>query len=266
MKLTVLGRYGPFPAAGGACSGYLLEGGDARVLIECGNGVLSRLQQHCSFTELTAVVLSHLHPDHISDLFVLRYALEFSRRRGQWVGPLPVYAPSEPAEEFARLPYKDVFDVRPVRPGDRVQVGGMAVSFASARHMIPACAVRMEAEGRTLVFSSDTGYSEEVVSLASGADVFLCEANLFRTEAEGHLNPTQAGEMAGKAGARRLLLTHLLPGVPEHELAADARSVFPAAEVVQESAVYIIAAHPGLAGDVTTGRDVLDDVAGWSAL
>lgn len=208
------------------------------MLLECGNGVLSRLQAHCPLTKLSAVVLSHLHPDHISDLFVLRYALEFARRKGEWSGPLLVHAPAEPAEEFARLPYKDIFDVRPVCPGDRVRVGGVELSFAAARHMIPACAVRFEEGDGVLVFSSDTGYSEEVVRLASGADIFLCEANLFQAEGEGHLNPAQAAEMAGKAGVRRLLLTHLLPGVPERELEADARTVFPEAEVVQEGQVY----------------------------
>jgi len=81
MKLTVLGCCGPYPAAGGACSGYLLEEDGYRVLIDCGNGVLSRLQQHLKSWELEAVLLSHLHFDHTADLMVLRYALDYARAR-----------------------------------------------------------------------------------------------------------------------------------------------------------------------------------------
>ena len=82
MKLTILGKYGPYPAAGGACSGYLIEQGSTRVLIDCGNGVLSRLQQVCKIKDLSAIVLSHLHSDHMADMLVLRYALEIGRVRG----------------------------------------------------------------------------------------------------------------------------------------------------------------------------------------
>ncbi len=240
MKLTILGRYGPFPAAGGACSGYLVEGGVGKVLLECGNGVLGRLQEHCAVEGLSAIVLTHLHPDHTSDLFVARYALEFARRAGRWEAPMKVYAPAEPAAEFDRLPYKDVLVVQTVQPGQSVDIAGMTWTFARARHMIPACAVRVEENGRSLAFSSDTGVSDEVARLAGGADVFLCEANLFRSESEGHLNARQAGRMAREAGVSRLLLTHLLPGVPEDQLEADAKEEFASTEVVQEGQSYII--------------------------
>ena len=87
MKLTVLGCYGPYPAAGGACSGYLLEHEGFAVLIDCGNGVLSRLQEFIEPSKLKAIIISHLHSDHCSDLFILRYALQFSRKRSSQSSP-----------------------------------------------------------------------------------------------------------------------------------------------------------------------------------
>ena len=78
MKLTVLGTSGPFPRPGSACSGYLLESDNARILLDCGSGVISRLLQICDVSALDAVVLTHLHFDHCSDIGVLRYALEAS--------------------------------------------------------------------------------------------------------------------------------------------------------------------------------------------
>ncbi len=241
MKLTVLGRYGPFEGPSGACSGYLLEAGDARVLIDCGNGVVGRLWHHGGYSDLDAVVLTHLHPDHISDLFVLRYALDGERAQGRRAGPLPVYSLPEPGEDFRRLPYKDVYDVRAYGPGDVVTLGGLTLRFAPTRHWVPACAVRAEAEGRCFVFSSDTGWSDSVAELARGADLFLCEANLLRGESEGHLSAFQAGELARLAGARRLLITHLFPGVAESELRREAEAGYggPVA-VAQEGATYAV--------------------------
>lgn len=241
MRLLVLGRNGPFPAPGEACSGYLLEAGGWGFLLECGNGVLGRLQLHLSLERLRAVVISHLHPDHTSDLFVLRYALEGERRRGRRADPLPVWAPPEPEEEFRRLPYKDAYEVRPYRPGEAFEIGPFRVLSAPARHFIPAAALRVESGGRALAFSSDTGPSAAVAGLARGADLLLCEANLLEGESEGHLNGRQAGELAREAGVRRLVLTHFYPGTPLEELALRAGEAFGApVEVAEEGKWYAV--------------------------
>jgi ribonuclease BN (tRNA processing enzyme) len=82
MKLTVLGNNGPFPSAGGACSGYLITEGDKNILIDCGNGVLANLQRFIPIEELDAIILTHLHSDHMSDMMILRYALQIKMNRG----------------------------------------------------------------------------------------------------------------------------------------------------------------------------------------
>ena len=91
MRLTVLGRFGPFPPPGGACSGYLVESGDTRLLLDCGSGVIANLRRVCPAAGLTGVVVSHWHMDHASDLGVLCYALE-----AQAAARLPVVAPATP--------------------------------------------------------------------------------------------------------------------------------------------------------------------------
>ena len=104
MFLTVLGRHGPYPRPGGACSGYLIEDGATRVLVDCGSGVLSRLLGILRPEELDAIVLSHLHFDHCSDLFVMRYALDQQERsrRGARSVRVPLYTPAEPFETRSR--------------------------------------------------------------------------------------------------------------------------------------------------------------------
>lgn len=76
MNVTVLGKYGPYPKAGGAASGYLLSAGGNRILLDCGSGVFSRLISLCPPEELSAVLLTHLHADHSSDLGVMNYYLQ----------------------------------------------------------------------------------------------------------------------------------------------------------------------------------------------
>jgi ribonuclease BN (tRNA processing enzyme) len=82
MKLTILGNNGPFPGAGGACSGYLLSNEKCNILLDCGNGVLSNLQKLIPLKMLDAIILTHLHSDHISDMMVLRYAIQIKNKRG----------------------------------------------------------------------------------------------------------------------------------------------------------------------------------------
>ena len=96
MRLTVLGNNGPYPIPGGACSGYLLESdsGNTTILLDCGTGVLARLEQCIPLDQLDAVVLSHLHYDHMSDMLPMHYALQFNPRKK----PLNVYAPATPVE------------------------------------------------------------------------------------------------------------------------------------------------------------------------
>jgi len=117
VQLIVLGTDGPYPGASKACSGYLLSYGNTKILLDCGSGVLARLQCHQDLNQLSAVVLSHLHYDHISDLYVLRFAVDAARHAGLRSGPLPLYAPPKPADVFSTLEYKDNIALYPIHGG-----------------------------------------------------------------------------------------------------------------------------------------------------
>lgn len=215
MKLTILGCYGPYPPPGGACSGYLLEEDGCRVLLDCGNGVLSRLRQYCEFWMLDAVLATHLHSDHVSDLHVMRYGLDYARTRGLRDGPLPLYAPPEPAADFARLPYKDVFRLEAPAVDRALQIGPFSFTFLETVHAVPCVAVRAASKRGVLVYSGDTEDFPGLLSFAAGADLFLCEAN-FQNEdmaaaPPNHLSAEQAGRIAAAAGVKKLILTHLHP-------------------------------------------------------
>ena len=126
MQLTILGNSGPYPAPGGACSGYLLSQGDTHVLLDCGLGVLARLQEHISLGALSALVLTHLHFDHVSDAFDLAVAMEASGNACP-----PVFAPETPAPQRALLPAGARF-------AREFAVGPFSFCLYPARHPVEA--------------------------------------------------------------------------------------------------------------------------------
>ncbi len=250
MQLTVLGRWGAWPPPGGACSGYLVEAGDTRLLLDCGTGVLERLQRVTDPRGLTGVLITHLHPDHILDLYPLRLCLQFARADAP--PPMPLLAPADTREVLGALLDGDsaegffrVFEHRPLAPAMRL--GDLTMRVAPVRHAIPAWAVRFEAGGASLVFSADTTASDALVELARGADVLLCESTLLDRDLEvaarvGHLTARMAGEVAASAGVRRLLLTHFFPTNRPEESLAEAQKAFTGPiEIVEEGRAYQVA-------------------------
>jgi ribonuclease BN (tRNA processing enzyme) len=208
LTLTVLGCSGTYAAPGGACSGYLVGEGLTRLWVDAGPGTLANLQRHVDFHAVDALVLTHEHPDHWTDLEgffnVCRFVVE---RRG-----VPVFAPAG-LRERTYQPTDSVFSWQEVGEGDRVEVGSLALSFSRTDHPPPTMAVRVDAGGRSLGYSADTGPEWSLEALGPGVDLALCEASLS-SPLEGtvqHLSARQAGASARAAGAGRLVLTHLWP-------------------------------------------------------
>lgn len=228
MKLTVLGNNGPYPANGGVCSGYLLESdsGNTTVLLECGTGVLSRLNNYTDLSRLDAVVLSHLHYDHMSDMLPMHYALQFNPRKRQ----LDVYAPAQPAEVRALLKGNTI-DVWPMR---ETVIGEMKLSFCPVRHPVETYAVSIECDGARMVYTGDTNTDFALELFCDGADLLLADAGLSaadHNEAAPHLSAALCGKLAKDTGAKRLILTHFNPKYDPNDLCAEAREYYQAAEI-----------------------------------
>jgi ribonuclease BN (tRNA processing enzyme) len=242
VRLTVLGCYGPYPPAGGACSGYLVQENGCNILLDCGNGVLSRLQEFVDFYKLDAVMVSHLHADHISDLMIMRYGLEIAVKMGLRDKPLPLYSPPEPAIEFERLPYKNAYQLIPLEEKYTLRIGPFTVTTAAGVHAVPALGFRLETDKGVLVYSGDTENHKALVELARDADLFLCEANYLEEDINSglpnHLSAGQAAAIAAEAGAARLLLTHIYPARDRSRYLAEARQYYAAAELANERVTY----------------------------
>ena len=233
MQLTVLGCSGTFPGPSSACSGYLLEHDGYHLVVDLGAGALGMLQQHIGLLDVDAVYISHLHADHCIDLVAYSYARRY-HPDGQ-PPPLPVYGPAgtrqrifDSYEESPANGLEDVYAFHEVAPGTR-QLGPFTVTAAQVNHPVECHGLRVEAGGRSVAYSGDTGESEALVELARDTDVFLCEASWASAEdnpPDIHLSGRQAGEHAAKAGTRHLLLTHIVPWADRATIEREAAEAF----------------------------------------
>ncbi len=232
MRLTVLGKSPSWQDAGGACSGYLLEDGESSVLVDCGNGVFSKLRRYRDYAQLDAVLLSHLHADHFLDLVPYSYALTYAPRQqpvpvDRWPGTdAParprLIAPPGAVEVFRRVVgawgnedlVEKAFAIEEYEQRSRPEVGSLRFSFTAVPHFRETFAIRAESSNGdgNLVFGGDCGPTDALVDFARDTDLLIAEATLPRPERtgiRGHLTPREAGEHARAAGARRLLVTHI---------------------------------------------------------
>ena len=237
MKLIILGNNGPYPCAGGACSGYLLrsDSGRTNLLIDCGTGTLANLSKHIAWDALDAVILSHLHFDHMSDMLPMQYVLQFHPR----AEALPVYAPLTPA------PVRALLDVPAyaLHPMEDVQIGEFSVRFFRGRHPVESHAMRIECDGAVFVYTGDTNEIENLDRFAANADLLLSDAGLSSADwklSAPHLSAAGCGRLARSANIRRLLLTHLNPKYLPASLADEARMEFANVEIATIGAEYAI--------------------------
>jgi ribonuclease BN (tRNA processing enzyme) len=223
LSVTVLGCCGSFPGAGGACSGYLVRTEDTTIWVDAGSGTMANLQRHVGLHDVDAVILSHEHPDHWSDLEGFRVACAYVVERSG----VPVYA-SPGHKRLLYSGFKQVFDWHEVDDGSRVSVGGVDVTFSRTDHGPPTMAMRFDAAGRSLAYTADTGPEWSLTKLGPGIDLALSEAT-YTIPWEGetqHLSGRQAGLAAKEAGVGRLVVTHFWPTLDAAEITGEAAEAF----------------------------------------
>ncbi len=232
VQLTVLGSNGTYATAGRPASGYLVYERETTLWMDAGPGTYLALCAEMDPSDLHGVFLSHRHPDHCTDIFALYHALAYGNRK---VRGLPVFCPEDLADLLGALvgnppAWRSTFDFIALADGDTVTLGAMEISVASTNHPPPTLAPRIEAAGRSLTYTADTGPSPALEGHARESNVLLAEATLPEArdpEAYAyHLTAVQAGEMGARAGVDRLVLTHLAPYLDPDRSVMEAESVF----------------------------------------
>lgn len=238
MKLTVLGKYGPYPKAGGATTSYLIECCGKKILLDAGSGCLSRLQGYCSLDEIDMVILTHLHADHCADMFVLRYAPLKNK--------LSVYLPTTPTPEYTMLASSEKFETTGITEKSELSLpdSDLNISFCKTLHPVECYAVKFRSEEKTFVFSGDSRYSEHLIDFCHNADVIMLDSGFLKDDKPQnilpHMTVVEAAQSAESASVGKLLLTHINPAYDETELLDEALDVFRNTIIVQELTQYHI--------------------------
>jgi ribonuclease BN (tRNA processing enzyme) len=243
MKLTVLGASGGFPAAGGATSGYLLEYDGRHILIDCGSGVLSNMFRFISIDQLDAIILTHLHYDHISDMQVMKYAIDISRKFGIDRPPIPVIAPATPEAIAASLQSDGDLIIGQISAGSELPMYGAAVRFFAMDHPVETYGLSVEKDGRKLAMTADSVPCTNMQTLLMNADLAVMDAGSIerlRKPKMMHMTAAECATLATTCNVKNLLLTHLLPLIEPAEVLAEARAKYPAAELARPLVVYTV--------------------------
>jgi ribonuclease BN (tRNA processing enzyme) len=241
MRLTCFGKYGPYPKANCACSCYMLVYNDKKVIIDLGCGSLPRVLSKIQIEDIDALVLSHLHADHMGDVLTLRYALAAVKKLGKRDNPLPVYLPKEPSAESGLITDCEMIDPKVIGDGSNFNICGIDTRFALMPHAVPSYAMSFKADGRKFVYSGDTAYNEDLITFSSNADMLLIEAAFLSEnlpENAPHVSAAEAALAGKRANAGKLLLTHIFPEYSEEDILKEAREHFEAAEIIEELHTY----------------------------
>jgi len=247
MRLTVVGCSGSFPGPQSAASCYLVQHDGYALVLDLGSGALGPLQRHVDLHAVDAVMVSHLHADHCADLCGYYVARRYDPAPSL-APPLAVHGPAGTRRLIAgayggisEQHLSEVFTFNDVVAGVAA-LGPFTVTTARTAHPVECYAVRLEAAGRVLVYTADTGPSAAVTELSAGADLLLAEASFVEdgdNPADLHLTGRQAGAMARDAGAARLVVTHVPPWYDCQVALAEARGAFDGpVELARAGAAY----------------------------
>ena len=240
MRLTIVGCSGSYPGPDSPASCYLLEadvgdGADKRVwriLLDLGNGALGQLHRYVDPLSIDAVLISHHHADHCLDMCCYYVMRKYHPTGPQ--PPIPVWGPAGTAERVARA-----YEL-PVDPGMTEEfdfhtydgpftIGPFTILPIPVDHPIEAYGMRISAGGSTMGYSGDTAPCEGLDRIAANVRLLLCEASFRDTDENPpgiHLTGVDAGSVAARSQASRLVLTHVPPWFDRDAMMAEARTAY----------------------------------------
>jgi ribonuclease BN (tRNA processing enzyme) len=240
MKVTILGSGTVSLDAERNASGLIVKTNAALILVDMGPGTLLRLAE-AGFTanSLDIVIITHFHPDHVSDLVPFLFATNYAG----WPDrdyPVRIIGPRGLKQLFEKLVSAygkwivpsdglvNMDELDPTLPDNVIyEQYQVAVKSTPAVHTFPSLSVRIEAEGKSVTISGDTDYSTGLIDLANGSHTLICECSFPEgLKKEGHLIPSEAGDIAEQAGVSRLVLTHFYPPCHEVDVVGQAADRF----------------------------------------
>jgi ribonuclease BN (tRNA processing enzyme) len=225
VRVTMVGTGNAFGDGGRmqTCLHIQVAGHDTAMLVDCGATALTGLKRlGLEPGDIAVIAISHLHGDHFGGLPFVILDGQFRRRVRplHLVGPPGLTARLEQAMEVffpgsSSVRRRFAVDVHELSPGSSIEVEGRAVHATEVDHQAgaPSFALRVTVEGRTIAYSGDSAWTDRLLDVADGADVFVCEAYTFDRPVRYHLHLPELIARLGRLRCRRVLLTHPGPQV-----------------------------------------------------
>ncbi len=237
MDVTVLGKSPSWPDSGGACSGYLVREGGYTLLLDCGTGVYAKLRQHLDYRALDAILISHLHPDHTSDLVPYSFGLSYSSERD---GHRPALHVPPGAATFLRGlgdawgfgdQFAQAFALSEYDPDAELELGPLSARFCEVPHFVRCFAIDISNGRGRFTYGADCATNAALPEFARGTDLLMLEATerddqVAEDGLRGHMTAREAGELAARAQASRLVLTHFSDELDRAAVRAGAQAGF----------------------------------------
>jgi ribonuclease BN (tRNA processing enzyme) len=254
VEITVLGKSPAMPDAGGANSGYLVTEDGFTLLLECGTGVFSELRTVCEPTAVDAVLITHMHADHFADLLPYGHALAYPYRG---LGRRPrLLVPPGAYETLLQVvaifgmgyPLDEVFAIEEYDPREVSAVGPFTLRHTEVPHYIRTWACELGGpQGGRFTFGADCAPNRQLDEFARDTDLLMLEATeaevpeLTPGDVRGHMTAHEAGEIARRARAHRLVLTHFSDLLDPQMVTREARAGFGApVELARAGARFMV--------------------------
>ena len=269
LFIVPLGTVSTFCYEGKKCPGFLVQYGENRILLDCGNGISEYLDLPNDLNNLS-IIISHLHPDHYGELLSIAQTSYVFNRLGYLNERIKVYIPEgdkmEVTEDYkdtdgwaaSRIIEKNLIDFDyllslekeshlefiPYKQKDKLNIDDLQISFARNPHPLITYSTKLETDGIKLVYSSDTGYKGNCLEeFALNANLLICESTFLRGQirnGDNHLFAYEAAKIAKKANVNRLLLSHFWPSIDKQKYVDEAREIFSNTEAAQEGKKLIL--------------------------
>ena len=252
MSVTILGSGTCVPSLKRSSCSILMKIRDKFLLFDSGAGTMHKLlENRVEIYDVSFVFYSHFHPDHTAELVPFLFANKYpdgSRRKI----PLTLMAGKGFAKFYDNL--KNVYghwielapDLLTIVELDNTghdmrEFDDFKVESLPVEHNPESIAYRITSSGGiSMVYSGDTDFSENLVTLSKDADLLICESALpDELKVKGHLTPSLAGEIADRANVRKLVLTHFYPECDQVDIEKECRKTYSGPLLLAEDLMQI---------------------------
>lgn len=222
-QVTILGGSAAGIGTDQGCSGYLVQVDDDFFVLDLGPSTLIELRKHTDYRTLDGIVISHLHMDHVLDLFILRFMLNYNPVKPEkkiklYLPPNGLAFMAKAAELWATdaddvATYFDVFEMSEYDPAGSLSIGDSTITFKETAHAIPCWAMRVQTPEGDLVYTADTGTNVDLAEFARGAGVVIADSAAApnapaEVKAGIHFDAAAAADLANRAESPHLVLSH----------------------------------------------------------